>query len=675
MTKRRKALLIIAAIFLAVCLAAASFFAYIAIKGYGFTLGRFYSDESATYIISDSVKAKLNDRSKKHKLFTSLSNGDLILVINDGIEETYPAQTGAYALLKLKDGSEDDIDEKLKTNEIVKTDTRTVSLSHGFANISLEVFENWTAKTDDKKIDSEDERMSITLYPNGHDEGKISIVFLGEGFGYCGTGIESKKIKLGKYDAYQNKYYEDSHWSFIELSDVAGTYIIYAEGIDNWWDTFGNEAMEILSTIKVADGYITASKATELAKEICSVEYKEAHPYFNFKDGIWEVKFINGSETKELITVSADGKTVSSNENPQNSTKTFLAKVLDIQNKSQIAVVEPFQNETEYKSASKISFSYKDLGDEKIFEGDCVEIKYNGEIAETYPATISPLSWEKKTDLRDVIYSGQWLKTKEETDGEYFSDIVITEIYSNCFFAQKAYPLPYTMKINGTLSDRFCVGDQLTAICKNTFIDEENQRVEGDLISTKESDFVLNPNAAYKPVIYLYPEEETAVEVALNLKGKLTCTYPKYDNSWKVIASPDGTLKDENGQIYNYLYWEGEIANKWDTTRGFCVKGEDTAAFLENALEKLGLNRKEANEFIVYWLPLMEKNEYNIISFQTSAYTDAATLSVSPSPDSVIRVFMTWKRSETFVDIPTQKLSAPVRQGFTVVEWGGTEIK
>ena len=43
-------------------------------------------------------------------------------------------------------------------------------------------------------------------------------------------------------------------------------------------------------------------------------------------------------------------------------------------------------------------------------------------------------------------------------------------------------------------------------------------------------------------------------------------------------------------------------------TEGFCVKGEDTAAFLEDALSKLGLNRKEANEFIVYWLPLMEQN-------------------------------------------------------------------
>ena len=92
-------------------------------------------------------------------------------------------------------------------------------------------------------------------------------------------------------------------------------------------------------------------------------------------------------------------------------------------------------------------------------------------------------------------------------------------------------------------------------------------------------------------------------------------------------------------------------------------------------LEKLGLNRKEANEFIVYWLPLMEQNPYNIIAFQTDVYTEAAKLNVSPAPDAVIRVFMTWQASESYVNLNAQELTAPDRQGFTVVEWGGTEIK
>ena len=71
----------------------------------------------------------------------------------------------------------------------------------------------------------------------------------------------------------------------------------------------------------------------------------------------------------------------------------------------------------------------------------------------------------------------------------------------------------------------------------------------------------------------------------------------------------------------------------------------------------------------------MEQNPYNIISFQTDRYTDAAKLNVSPAPDTTIRVFMTWQASDTEVSIPAQDLIAPERDGFTLVEWGGTEIK
>ena len=185
----------------------------------------------------------------------------------------------------------------------------------------------------------------------------------------------------------------------------------------------------------------------------------------------------------------------------------------------------------------------------------------------------------------------------------------------------------------------------------------------------------VSGNLLMKPVIYLYPEEETDVTVTMNRETlEFTCTYPAYNNGWNVHAFEDGTLIGENGMEYNYLYWEGNAVTDWDFSKGFCVAGEDTAAFLEEKLEMLGLSREEANEFIVYWLPLMEKNEYNVISFQQEAYTDVAQLNVSPTPDTVIRVFMTWYSSDTYVEIPEQSIDTPQRNGFTVVEWGGTEV-
>ena len=180
---------------------------------------------------------------------------------------------------------------------------------------------------------------------------------------------------------------------------------------------------------------------------------------------------------------------------------------------------------------------------------------------------------------------------------------------------------------------------------------------------------------AEKPVIYLYPTENMDVTVKLDINGDLTCTYPAYNDGWMVTASPDGTLTDENGREYYCLYWEGETHAQYDFSRGFCVKGEDTAAFLEDALAKLGLNRREANEFIVFWLPLMQENPYNIISFQTDVYTESAKLTVTPTPDTVIRVFMAYKSADNYVEIEAQELTAPAREGFTVIEWGGTEVK
>lgn len=179
-----------------------------------------------------------------------------------------------------------------------------------------------------------------------------------------------------------------------------------------------------------------------------------------------------------------------------------------------------------------------------------------------------------------------------------------------------------------------------------------------------------------KPVIYLYPEQMEEVSVELEYDGDLTCTYPEYNGGWQVTAYPDGTLTDqETGKTYNYLFWEGTDKNEYDLTKGFVVPGEDTAEFLEEKLTALGLNERERNEFIVYWLPRMQDNEYNLIAFQGQEYTEHARLKISPEPDSILRVFMAYQPLDEPVDVPEQELAPFVREGFTVVEWGGTEME
>ena len=179
-----------------------------------------------------------------------------------------------------------------------------------------------------------------------------------------------------------------------------------------------------------------------------------------------------------------------------------------------------------------------------------------------------------------------------------------------------------------------------------------------------------------KPVIYLYSTEETVCSVRVNINGKLTCTYPEHGEAgWQnFVAKPDGTLVFPDGGAYYCLYWEGISDFEPDFSTGFCVKGSDTAAFLRDVLPKLGLNYREANEFIIYWLPQMQENAYNLISFQADAYTNSAPLEITPKPDSLLRVFMAWRALDEYVEITPQSFDNFERNGFTVVEWGGCEV-
>jgi hypothetical protein len=179
-----------------------------------------------------------------------------------------------------------------------------------------------------------------------------------------------------------------------------------------------------------------------------------------------------------------------------------------------------------------------------------------------------------------------------------------------------------------------------------------------------------------KPVIYLYPEYPMDITVSLDYNGKLRSTYPKYDDGWSVTAYPDGTIVNHaDGGEYSYLFWDGDSSMRFDFSSGFVVERSESAEFLREKLAYMGLTPKEYNEFIVYWLPLMEKNRYNLVSFQGAAYTDNAALYITPEPDSVLRVFMAFKPLLYPVEIPPQELVPFERRGFTVVEWGGSEVR
>lgn len=178
----------------------------------------------------------------------------------------------------------------------------------------------------------------------------------------------------------------------------------------------------------------------------------------------------------------------------------------------------------------------------------------------------------------------------------------------------------------------------------------------------------------WKPVLYLYPEEETRVTVNFEKEESLLTTYPKFKDEWEVVAYPNGDLY-KGDKYYYALYWDEKTKSDFDFSTGFYVEGDAAIEFLEEKLTYIGLNDKERNEFIMYWLPTLENNAKSIVHFNLTEEREKENkLIIEPTPDSLLRVEILIKKVKNKVNIKEQKLTTFERRGFTAVEWGGTIV-
>ena len=176
-----------------------------------------------------------------------------------------------------------------------------------------------------------------------------------------------------------------------------------------------------------------------------------------------------------------------------------------------------------------------------------------------------------------------------------------------------------------------------------------------------------------KPVIYLYPEKTTAVSVKLEPQGGFTYTEPAYNGGWSVVAEPNGNLTEmASGKNYPYLFWEGRGGIYQTPTMGFVVRQGEVHGFLIQKLAELGLNQNESADFIEFWEPRMQGAPYYFVSFFGNRLMDEiAPLTITPKPDTVIRILMDFQPLQKPIKVQGYPIKTPVRQGFTVVEWGG----
>ncbi|MCR9173432.1 MAG: hypothetical protein NXI10_13105 [bacterium] len=181
----------------------------------------------------------------------------------------------------------------------------------------------------------------------------------------------------------------------------------------------------------------------------------------------------------------------------------------------------------------------------------------------------------------------------------------------------------------------------------------------------------------YKPIIYLYPEKTSSFEVSVTPKGEMAFTYPRYEDKWTGTMHPNGNI-DIDGETFRYLFWESN--QRMDAldpkeTPGFVVKGENITQFLAEKLNQVGFSASERADFITYWGPQIQAEEQVFITFHQDSECDAfAELNISPTPDNIHRLYISWGAYSGQQVPESQELRPFNRDGFTVIEWGGQEI-
>lgn len=114
---KKKLILVVCIIFSVFLLLVATVFVGLGIalyNGYSFTEGRVLVADNGSYMIIDENGSPIviSNQSKNEDIFADLTNGDEILIVHDGIQESYPAGTGVYFCIKLADGKYEDLSEQ-----------------------------------------------------------------------------------------------------------------------------------------------------------------------------------------------------------------------------------------------------------------------------------------------------------------------------------------------------------------------------------------------------------------------------------------------------------------------------------------------------------------------------------------------------------------------------------
>jgi len=184
----------------------------------------------------------------------------------------------------------------------------------------------------------------------------------------------------------------------------------------------------------------------------------------------------------------------------------------------------------------------------------------------------------------------------------------------------------------------------------------------------------INKSCMAEPIVYFYPPHPMTVHYQLGANVALAHTQPPMPNNGITLeARPGGTFADVTGRRHSWLFWEGTSSRAPHPGTGDVVRREDVAAYFSRVLPVLGLQGREIEDFKDAWIPRLSATPYYLIHFYSAAEVEVrAPVTVTPAPDSNLRLLMDALPLQEEVDAPSSPLPQPPARGaFAVVEWGG----
>lgn len=169
------------------------------------------------------------------------------------------------------------------------------------------------------------DNMGIAFRPETVEEGWVKLVFMPQGIAMCGTGLEISKI--GELTTYG---YDGQEWNLACFTGLPGCYAVTRENADAWWPEYKDQALQILSTARLAQGMKTQAEIQQIAAvalaDVAQLAQKESigtkiavilgeptyMAHFHGDTGLWEVGlyFLADSSPRAVVWIDTQGNVV-----------------------------------------------------------------------------------------------------------------------------------------------------------------------------------------------------------------------------------------------------------------------------------------------------------------------------------------------------------------------------